>query len=611
MLLSLEIENFALIDRLKLDFGASLNVLTGETGAGKSIILDAIDAILGGRVTRRAIRTGASRARLVASFQMDASLLNWFHRQSIPTLAEQVLVCSREVTVVANSTRSRLRVNGVLVNRRQLEDLRSRLVEITAQGQTVQLGQAGRQREWLDQFGGITLLQQRGVVTRAFEACQQARKILDERRRLESERLQQLDLFEYQLKELEAASLNDPKELDTLEQESQRLSHSVELQQHSYQVYQTLYENEAGAASADLLGKAEAILNDMVRYDSELQGILDLVSSALAQVEEAGQQINAYGESVETDPQRLQLIQARIQELKQICRKYGPTLADAIAYQARLQNELEQLNGKGQSLEALEVTYRERQETFQRACAQLTQLRQQAAEALQTRLVHELKPLAMEKVQFRVEVTPTTPTANGADQVTFQFSPNPGEPLQPLAETASGGEMSRFLLALKACFSQVDPVGTLIFDEIDVGVSGRVAQAIAEKLHQLGHHHQVLCVTHQPLVAAMADSHFRVSKEMIDCGNASREPLSSASETRKPRRPRTPSQQTAGSVAESGAIPDASRDVRTVVRVSPLDELQRREELAQLAGGGQSAQEAIAFAESLLSQADSLRKAKT
>ncbi|MEO0409970.1 MAG: DNA repair protein RecN, partial [Cyanobacteria bacterium P01_A01_bin.135] len=213
-------------------------------------------------------------------------------------------------------------------------------------------------------------------------------------------------------------------------------------------------------------------------------------------------------------------------------------------------------------------------------CAQLTQLRQTAAAQLQDRLVSQLKPLAMDKVQFQVELAPATPAANGSDRITFMFSPNPGEPLQPLAETASGGEMSRFLLALKVCLSQADAVGTMIFDEIDAGVSGRVAQAIAEKLHQLSHRHQVLCVTHQPIVAAMADSHFHVGKTVVGRAEAKDKD-------------------------DSAAPPD---EVRTVVRVMPLDQQQRREELAQLAGG-KSDQEAIAFAESLLNQADKTRQA--
>lgn len=612
MLISLQIENFALVDHLDLQLGAGLNVLTGETGAGKSIILDALDAALGGKVTSRAIRTGAERATIEATFTLNPDLSTWLTEQQIELVDDASLVCTRELTVNRGNVRSRSRVNGVLINKQQIEALRDRLLEITAQGQTMQLGQPNLQREWLDGFGGSAILEQRELVTDAYVAAQQALKVLEKRRNFEQQRLQQLDLFEYQAKELNAAKLSDPNELDDLEHERQRLSHSVELQQQSYQVYQALYQNDSGAeACADLLGKAEDALSDMIRYDPQLQSVLDMVSDALAQVEEAGRQINAYGESLETDPDRLQAVEERIVQLKQICKKYGPTLAEAIAHSQQVQRELEELSGSGQSLEVLEEQYQQKQAELLDACAKLTELRLTTAQELEAVLIKELKPLAMDKVQFKVEITSCSPNATGADRVRFLFSPNPGEPLQPLAETASGGEMSRFLLALKACFSQVDSVGTMVFDEIDVGVSGRVAQAIAEKLHQLSRGHQVLCVTHQPIVAAMADYHFRVNKAVIDPG----EPSSKRGRGKsKSKSDQASVEETNGQAAHDQATNGASAangdDVRTVVRVIELDETQRREELAQLAGG-KSDQEAIAFAESLLSQAATTRSTQT
>jgi DNA repair protein RecN (Recombination protein N) len=615
MLLSLRIENFALIDHLELQLGAGLTVLTGETGAGKSIILDAIDAALGGKVTSRMIRTGSDRSIVEAAFRVDADLAAWLQAREIELLEGGGITCSREIVTSATGQRNRSRVNGVLMNKQQMEELRDRLVEITAQGQTVQIGHPPQQREWLDSYGGEAVVQQRQVVAGAYTSAQQALQALEKRQKSEQERLQQLDLFEYQLKELKAANLGDPEELDQLEQERNRLSYSVELQQQSYQIYQALYQNDSGAAAcADLLGMAEATLSDMIEYDSQIQPVLDLVSNALALVEQAGREINVYGEGLEADPQRLQEVQERIVELKQICRKYGPTLAEAIDLYQRLQADVSELTGGGQSIEELQQTYTARQQMLVAECATLTQLRQTVAQDLQARIVTELKPLAMEKVQFQVQLQPTVPTALGADQVTFLFSPNPGEPLQPLTEIASGGEMSRFLLALQASFSQIDSVGTLVFDEIDVGVSGRVTQAIAEKLFQLSQHHQVLCVTHQPIVAAMADQHLRVSKQTIAdsrqiASESQSEPkaVDGRDRSTKPARLRradllshpTLNQEANGSAA----------DVRTVVRVVPLDADQRREELAQLAGG-QTAQEAIAFADSLLAQAANLRQAR-
>ena len=600
MLLSLRIHNFALIDKLELEFGVGLNVLTGETGAGKSIILDAIDVALGGKVSNRLIRSGTERASVEATFRADSALIAWLSEQEIDLLDEADLVCSREIAVNQGSLRSRSRVNGVLVNRQLMERLRERLVEITAQGQTVQLMAPALQRGLLDLYGGSSLIQQRDRVASAYMASQEASKALEKRRQSEQQRLQRLDWLEYQTQELSTVHLNDPDELEHLEQERQRLSHVVELQQQSYLVYQALYQNDGGAsACADLLAEAEANLSDMVRYDSQLQSVLDMVSAALAQVVEASHEINAYGDGLETDPQRLQEVEDRIQALKQICRKYGPTLADAIAHYEKLQAELAELGGEGQSLEDLEATYSLCQESLTRECTQLTQLRRTAAEKLEKRLVEELRPLAMEKVKFQVAIAPMPPSGAGGDQVTFYFSPNPGEPLQPLSATASGGEMSRFLLALKACFSNTTGAwGTLIFDEIDVGVSGRVAQAIAQKLNQLSHQHQVLCVTHQPLIAAMADRHFRVDKQVID------QPLVLSSKKRASSKGNGNGK---ASPELEEQLPLELPDIRTVVRVSLLDNLShRRDEIAQLAGG-QSAQEAMTFAESLLEKAQHIK----
>jgi DNA repair protein RecN (Recombination protein N) len=280
-------------------------------------------------------------------------------------------------------------------------------------------------------------------------------------------------------------------------------------------------------------------------------------------------------------------------------------LGEAIAYSQSIQAELALLTDSGHSLEELEKIYAQYQETLTSTAAQLTALRGVAANELESRLVAELKPLAMDKVQFQVKITPCPPTATGADAIAFYFSPNPGEPLQPLSATASGGEMSRFLLALKACFSQLEAAGTLIFDEIDVGVSGRVAQAIAEKLHQLSQGHQVLCVTHQPLVAAMANRHFRVDKHVVE-GSQMQDPSPSKAGKKNAEtiHPSLPLERAMEGLREE-EVPTSyiHPSERTVVRVSVLDNhSSRRQELATLAGG-HSAKDAIAFADSLLAQA--------
>ena len=580
MLSCLRIQNFALIDRLELTFAQGLNVLTGETGAGKSIILDAIDIVLGGKIHGRVIRQGSQSASIEATFTISPFTQKWLQTQEIEPLEDNVLICSRELTLTGETLRSRSRINGVLINRQLLSQLREYLVEITAQGQTTQLMESAVQRGLLDLYGGKAVLIQRQRVESVYSTYQAAQKNLEDRRQSEKNRLQRLDLLEYQLKEFEEAQLTDADEAEALDQERDRLSHVVELQQLSYQSYQLLYQNDQGeSAIADLLGEAEGLLTDMSQYDEAIVSILEMVQGALTQVVEASQQLSTYGDSLETDPQRLTEVEERIVLLKRLCRKYGPTLKEAIAYGEKLAQELTELTDQDQSVEKLEAEYEQTKELLKNECEKLTQLRQKTALQLEKQLVKELKPLAMEKVIFVCQITSITPNGTGADQIVFYFSPNPGEKIQPLSTTASGGEMSRFLLALKACFSQADnPDHTLIFDEIDVGVSGKVAQAIADKLYQLGQTQQVLCVTHQPLVAALADVHFRVDKTMIE--ESSLELTEEESESNL-------------------------SEIRTVVRVVPLNSAQeRQQELAQLTGG-HSAEEALTFAQSLLTKARS------
>jgi DNA repair protein RecN (Recombination protein N) len=561
MLLHLRIENFALIDTLDLDFSAGLNVLTGETGAGKSIILDALDAVLGGRVSGSTVRAGAQRAVIEATFAACDEIDRWLATQQIEPLEEGVLV-SREVS----GKTSRSRINGVLVNQGALRELREFLLEITAQGQSLQLGRTEVQLDLLDSFAGAQELRAR--VGDAYETVQKRRSDLARRKARQAEHAQQLDLFRFQFEELSKADLQDPEEEEELLAERNRLAHAVELQQSSARLYQMLYEGETGyPAVTDLLGEASEILTGLTEYDAALAPLSEMLENALVQVQECARAINRYGETIESDPEQLAYAERRLRQLKALRQKYGPTLAEVIAHYRTVERNLAALEGGDDDLAAEEEVLAGELTRATELAAELTRLRIEAAARLETALVAELAPLGMQKVRFAVPLEPARLSAQGADRVQFLWSPNPGEPLGPLTETASGGEMARFLLALKACLGAADPIGTLVFDEIDVGVSGRVAQAVADKLLQLGRFHQVLCVTHQPLVAAMADTHYRVKK--------------------------TVHQEPTGE--------------RTVVRVEELSEAAARcEELAQLAGG-RTAREALDFAGSLLAEADRRR----
>ena len=603
MLLALRIENFALIDCLTVEFGAGLHVLTGETGAGKSIVLDAIDAVLGGKVTPRSIRSGATIATIAAEFSASDALKGWLHDElDLPSDGDRV-TCAVELTLTPPkrpggraTVRSRLRVNGRTATKAKVARLRSRFVEIAAQGQTAALLDPTCQRDWLDSYGGPCLLEARRTVAQDYQRARAAEAAFEQQRATLARQQEQHDLFAFQLKELRVADLHDPHELAQLAQERDRLSHAVELQQQSYQVYELLYAGDGdNDACADLLGKAEGVLMQMVPYDDRLENPLEMVRNALAQVAEAGQTIYSYGAELESDPERLEAVNDRLAFLKGICRKYGPDLSDAIAKLQKLEALLGDDRDPTLALEHLAAARDRARTALQDACDRLSALRQDTARRLEDRLTAELAPLGMERVQFQVAFETTAPTAHGRDRIIYCFSPNPGEPLQPLEETASGGEMSRFLLALKACFNQIDPVETLIFDEIDVGVSGRVAQTIAQKLHQLAQSHQVLCVTHQPIVAAMADRHYRVDKCTID---------SPSNDDQNP-----------GHDQNADNSPPSDRPIRTVVRLSVLDAEHRRTELAQLASGAldrtheaATLAAANAFADSLLDRAASLRQ---
>ncbi len=572
MLISLRIENFALIDQLEVSFGPGLNVLTGETGAGKSIILDAIDGVLGGKLSSRVIRISpanapenptVSRTLIEATFALSPTLKDWLSEAEIDPL-DETLICSRELSLVNSSLRSRSRVNGILVNRPQLQALRDSLVAITAQGQVTQILQASQQRDWLDGFGGRDVLAARQNVAGAYETYQQLRQAQAKFLQGEQQRLQQLDLYKFQLQELRLADLEDPEELTHLEEEFRRLNHLEQLQTQGFRAYQCLCEQEGGLASADLLGEATSLLQEMNAFDPDVAPIQELVESALVQIETASRQLRNYIDALESDPQRFGEITDRIAHLKQITRKYGPTLQAAMHYQAKVEQEFQTLLAATTSQDELSAQVNAAELKLLQACEELHELRLTAAQALSEQLISQLKPLAMERVQFQVQLSPILPSSHGADQVMFLFSPNPGQPLQPLGETASGGEMSRFLLALRACFAAVETVNTLIFDEIDVGVSGRVAQAIAEKLYHLARQHQVLCVTHQPIVAALADTHLRVEKQVLEA------------------------------------------EQETIVKIYPLAPTERAAELAQIAKGSTD-QSALDFAQALLSEAATLR----
>lgn len=517
MLTGLRLENIALIEQLELTFQSGFTVLTGETGAGKSILLDALDALLGGAQGSqgaRLLRRGAERGRIEACFSLTPPLQTWLEEQQLEA-EDGELVLSREWRQQDERLSSRHRIGGVAVSRAQVLELRPLLLDLTVQGQTQQLARPGQQRRWLDRFAGEDLQTLLSEVSGAYRTWRRAASALSEARTSWQQLQQERERQEQLLEDLEAAALEDPGERQRLEIEENRLAHGVRLQEGVMSLIGRLLEGAEQAPSAlDHLAACEAELVQMQQLDPSLAELAGRCTDALVTLQDLARDLDRYGASLESDPGRLAELQERLAQLKALERRHGRDLAELIAWRDQLRGQLTP-GGAEAALEALEAAETAARAGRDRVNARLTDARRVAAKRLEQQLMQALRPMGLHHVRFAVALSPCDAGEEGADAVRFLFSANPGQPLAPLAEVASGGEMSRFLLALKTALAAADAHVTLLFDEIDTGVSGRVSGAMAELLRQLAASRQVFCVTHQPLVAAAADHHFRVSKEVV------------------------------------------------------------------------------------------------
>ena len=515
MLTGLRLQNIALIEHLQLDFSGGFTVLTGETGAGKSILLDALDALLGGSGGPRLLRQGSERGVIEASFSLTPPLHRWLEQQELDAEDGEILL-TREWRLSDERLSSRHRLNGVAVNRAQIQELRPLLLDLTVQGQTQQLARPGQQRRWLDRFAGDPLQGLLAPVAQAYRAWRAAAQKLEQARSNWEQLQQERERQEQLLSDLEAAQLEDPTERERLQAEENRLAHGVRLQQGVMTLLGRLVDGAEEAPSVlDHLAACEAELAAMQLLDPEAAALASRCSDGLAQLQDLARDLDRYGALLESDPESLGQLQERIAQLKALERRHGKSLEELIAWRDQL---LEQLapGGAEASLEALDAAEAAARLQRDRANASLSAARRAAAAELENHLMQALRPMGLANVRFSVAIEAAAPGEEGADAVQFLFSANPGQPLAPLAEVASGGEMSRFLLALKTCLAAADQHVTLLFDEIDTGVSGRVSGAMAELLQRLAQQRQVFCVTHQPLVAAAADHHFRVAKQVRD-----------------------------------------------------------------------------------------------
>lgn len=535
MLVEIAIEQFALIDQLRLQFTRGMNVLTGETGAGKSIILDAVQAALGGRTSADVVRAGEERAAVEALFDLSTvpKAASRLREMGIPVEEDGLLVVRREIS---RTGRGAIRINGRTATVGMLREATQGLVDLHGQHEHQSLLQSEKHMDLLDQYGG-SLLHEEGkplelldryanldlseLRVRIAEVVRELHQVQAELRELvgdERDRARREDLLRFQVQELKAARLK-PGEEEELEAERQVLAHAEKLKLTAGQSYAALYEGGGRQASAiDLLGRVRSDLEDALRHDPTLAEAVELVTSALVNVQEASHLLADYQERIDHDPQRLAAVDSRLDQIGGLKRKYGDSVEEMLAYLAQVEQELERLEHSQELIAQLQERERTLGLEAEELARALTRARTEAAERLGARVARELTDLGMPNARFVVAVEgPAEPsyrtvTARGWDRVEFRFSPNPGEPVKPLARIVSGGEMSRIMLALKVILARVDGIPTLVFDEVDTGISGRAAQAVGEKLALIAGDRQVLCVTHLPQVAALADQHFRIEK---------------------------------------------------------------------------------------------------
>ncbi len=528
MLKSLYAKNYLLIDELRISFQSGLNIITGETGAGKSIILDAIMALVGGKVDGTMVRQGEERAVLEALFAVPAAC-----RDEITAILEReglfegeaFLSLGREIRAEGRSVS---RVNGRSVNVSLLKELGSLLVDIHGQSEHLSLLNVRSHLDLLDRFAGCDDELESYRVE--YHALQQLRKELKGLREMEREAARRIELLTFQAQEIEAARLQ-PGEEEELDRERNRLANAEALTANAQEILNILDEGSPETPSAlDQLGRASKLLGALARIDAQQNGLADQLEGASAVVSELSRDLRAYLDGIEFNPRRLEQVEERLELIHQLQRKYGGTVEAVNAYGRSAREELDKVQHAGERIHELEQEERAALQKVLNSGIRLSESRRRAAERMGHEVESQLTDLNLAGARFSVWFNPLPEIVeltelelqkvelkdSGLDEVEFLIAPNPGEGLKPLVKIASGGETSRLMLALKNVLAQVDHIPTLIFDEIDQGIGGRVGSVVGEKMWRLARRHQVMCVTHLPQLAAFGDEHYKVSKSVID-----------------------------------------------------------------------------------------------
>ena len=514
-MVGLRLQNIGLIDNLELNFQRGFTVLTGETGAGKSLLVDALEALFAGNQApsaNRLLRTGSTNGLIEATFLGNSAISNWLKEEGFDE--NEDLVISRELRFKDDRLINRCRLNGIVINRHQVSLLRPLVIDLTVQGQTQQLNSSANQLNWIDRLGSDSSNQAWMKVKNSWSIWHKSFISL-EKALVDSEKLK-TDYHDLKnlLEDLEEAQLEDPYEEHSLLIEEDRLVNSYKLQAGVSTILSCLRESIDNVPSvAEHLGVCLHELKIMSKLDSSLNVHLDKIFDLQVGLDEIIVQFEQYSSLFENDSSRLDQVQERLSILRKLQRRHGLDIPNLIEKRNELRESqgLKNIEDLIQKLRVEEQLARSERDQHNRF---LTELRKKIARQFEERLMSYIRPLGLLNVRFEVEFSSCDATERGADAVQFLFSANPGECLAPLVDVASGGEMSRFLLALKTVLADVDGSSTLVFDEIDAGVSGRVSGAIASVLKELATTRQVFCVTHQPLLASVADHHFRVFKSV-------------------------------------------------------------------------------------------------
>jgi DNA repair protein RecN (Recombination protein N) len=508
MLLNLQVRNFAIVDQIDIEFEPGMTVLTGETGAGKSILVDALALVLGERGSAQMVRDGAKRAEFVAEFNIAGvpAAREWLKEQALDQDDECMLRRS-----IGSDGRSRAFINGNSVPMAQLKGLGERLLDIHGQHFHQSLGHRAVQRDLLDFYGD--LLEARAKTEASFNQWQSAIAQLDSLRDAEKDRASRLDLLVFQLQELDSLALQEG-EFEELVGERRKLQHGSRLAEGVNEALQAVFDSETGNAN-NLLADAVRSLESLVAYDDSLEPIVEMLSTAGIHVSEAAESMRRYADDMDLDPARRDWVEERIDAIHAVSRKHRVEPDDLARLAAEMRVEHALLSNAEERGLALQVDVNKARDVFVQHAKALSTARRGAAPAFASAVSEAMAGLGMPGGQFEVELTPLDEQSArpwGLDGITFLISANPGMAMQPLARVASGGELSRMSLAIQVIASDGSAIPTMVFDEVDSGVGGGVAEMVGRRLQQLRETRQVLCVTHLPQVASLADQHFHISK---------------------------------------------------------------------------------------------------